>query len=118
MVEDRRWKKCLKKYAKVMGQYINYEKHKIYFFNTMTCLKRKIENILGCQCVDLPVVYMELIEIVKEVTAFFQNSILERLQNTLTGWKEKLLSNVLNYNYLSHLSKVSRFTYYPCSKSL
>ena len=72
---------------------MNYHKSKIYFFNTETLLQRRIMKILDCQSACLPDTYLGLPLTTKEVTNEFWNTIVERIQKKLVGWKGKILSN-------------------------
>lgn len=56
-------------------------------------IQNKVLQILGCLAASLPSTYLGLPLIVKEVTQDFWNSILERTQRKLAGWKGKFLSN-------------------------
>lgn len=94
MIEAKEWKFLLQDYACVSGQCINYNKSSVYFFNTRVDLQAKILSIMGCLSASLPGVYLGLPLTVREVSHNFWNSILERMQKKLAGWKGQLLSNV------------------------
>lgn len=64
-------------------------------------MQRKIKNILGCQSANLPDTYLGLPLTTKEVTNDFWNTIVERIQKKLTGWKGKILNNAGKLQLLS-----------------
>lgn len=66
--EARSWKNLLNQYESALGQCINYQKSKVYFFNMNIELRRKIIRILGCKEMILPNTYLHLPLIVKEVS--------------------------------------------------
>ena len=72
---------------------MNYHKSKIYFFNIESSLQRKIRKILDCQSACLSDTYLGLPLTTKEVSNEFWNTIVERIQKKLVGWKGKILSN-------------------------
>jgi hypothetical protein len=96
VIEARQWKQTLDWYAWASGQCINYQKSRLFFFNTPVDVQNKVLKILGCLIAMLPSTYLGLPLTVKEVSLEFWNSILERTQRKLAGWKGKLLSNAGN----------------------
>ncbi|XP_057839248.2 uncharacterized protein LOC131049223 [Cryptomeria japonica] len=101
VIEAKEWKHLLEDYALASGQLINYNKSKIYFFNTDRNLQNKIIHILGCCAANLPGSYLGLPLTVKEVTPKFWESILERMQKKLAGWSGKTLSGADKLQLLS-----------------
>ena len=94
IMEAKAWKSILHNYEESSGQKNNYYKSKIYFFNTDASIQRKIRNILGYQSANLSNTYLGLRLTIKEVTNDFWNTIVERIQKKLAGWKGKIPSNV------------------------
>ncbi|GLJ55866.1 hypothetical protein SUGI_1199570 [Cryptomeria japonica] len=99
-MEAKQWKKLLVDYAKALGQCINYEKSTLFFFNTPNDLQLRILSILSCKTIALSGTYLGLPLMVKEVTPTFWNTILERMQKKLTGWKGKFLSSAGKFQLL------------------
>ena len=56
-------------------------------------LQVKVKSTLGYQFVNLLDTYLGLPLMIKEVTTNYWNTILERMQKKLVGWKGKILSN-------------------------
>ena len=100
VIEAQSWKTILHNYEESLGQQVNYHKSKIYFFNTNASLQRRIRNILECQSATLPDTYLGLPLTTKEVTNDFWNTIVERIQRKLVGWKGKILSNARKLQFL------------------
>lgn len=94
VIEAKLWKIFLADYANASGQCINYDKSNLFLFHMSDDLQLKILSILGCKTASLLGTYLGLPLTIKEVTPAFWNTILERIQKKLAGWKGKFLSSV------------------------
>jgi hypothetical protein len=56
-------------------------------------MQRRLKNILGYHSAVLPDTYLGLSLTTKEVSNNYWNTIMERIQKKLVGWKGKILSN-------------------------
>ena len=75
-------------------------------------MQRKIRNILGCQSANLLDTYLGLPLTTKEVTNDLWNTIVERIQKKLAGWKGKILINASKLQYSLQLFKEFQSTFY------
>ena len=94
MGEARAWKLVLGIYVVNVGQKINFDKRKVFFFNTPPILQWIIVNILACNIVELPDTYPGLPLTMKDVSNNIWNDILERMEKKLIKWKSKTLSSM------------------------
>lgn len=69
--EARAWKLVLEIYAMKVGQKINFDKSKVFFFNTPLDIQQRIGNFLACNVADLPNTYSGLPLTMKEVSVNF-----------------------------------------------
>ena len=104
--ESREQKAILNSYEKILGQCINYQKRKVYFFNIDSSLRDKVARILGCQKASLLDTYIGLLLTIKEVSNQYWNGLVERFQRKIVGWKGKILRNAGNCSFSQHLCKV------------
>jgi hypothetical protein len=89
--EARVWKEILNKYSRGSGQFINWDKSRIFFVNMPMDRKNKIAKILGCGVGNLPSIYLGLPLGSKPLDSFW-NSIIDRFSKKLAGWKGAILS--------------------------
>ena len=68
MGEARVWKSVLEKYAVNVGQKINFDKRKVFFFDPPPILQQIIVNILSCNIVELLDAYLGLPLTMKDVS--------------------------------------------------
>ena len=94
MGKARAWKYVLEVYAVNARQQINLDKSKVFFFNIPPDIQQRIVNVLGCNTIVLPDTYLGLPLTVKDVSNNFWNTILEKMEKNLIGWKGKTLSSV------------------------
>lgn len=88
--EARVWKEILK-YSRGSGQFINWDKSRIFFVNTPMERQNKIAKILGCGLGNLPSIYLGL-PLVSKLPDSFWISIIDKFSKKLAGWKGAILS--------------------------
>ena len=92
--EARAWKSLLEIYVVNVGQEINFDKRKVFFFNIPPILQWIIVNILAFNIAKLLDAYLGLPLNMKDVNNNILNDILERMEKKLIEWKSKTLSSM------------------------
>lgn len=94
MWEARNFKDVLVLYGQASHQKVNFQKIKIFFFNTPIEWHKKITKLFQCQISELPSVYLGMPLFVGGIIKSFWDSIVEMIKMKLVGWKEAILSHV------------------------
>ena len=84
----------LEKYEKALGQWLNWEKTSLFFNrNTPQNLQDEIKHRFGVKIIKQHEKYLALPSLVGKNKCNMFHQFIERLDNKLSRWKEKFLSN-------------------------
>lgn len=100
--EEMRFKEILNQYEETSMQKINLQKINLFMLNSSKGKKRKLTRILGCQSSNLPFIYRGMPFFEGRVKANYWESLLNKIQKKLVGWKSKVLSYVGRLNLIKH----------------
>ena len=99
--------KVLKDYEVESGQKLNKEKTSLFFScNTPQNVQDEIKNRFGAEIIRQHKKYLELPSLVGKNKCNTFHQLIERLDNKLSGWKEKLLSNAGNEILIKTVAQV------------
>ena len=97
----------LEKYELASGQQLNKEKTSLFFScNTPQNVQDEIKNRFGAEIIRQHKKYLELPSLVGKNKCNTFHQLIERLDNKLSGWKEKLLSNAGNEILIKTVAQV------------
>lgn len=100
--EANKFKEILSQYEDISMQKINLLKTNLFVLNSSEVKKRKLARIIGCKSSKLPLVYLGMPFFEGRIKANYWETLINKIQTKLAGWKSKILSYVGRLNLIKH----------------